>query len=44
VEPLTWPQVPVGALLGLGLALLPAFVTPPPQPVASTPNPAPVLA
>lgn len=44
VVPLMWPQVPAGALLGLGLALLPAFVTPPPQPVSSSSNPAPVLA
>jgi energy-coupling factor transport system permease protein len=43
VVPLTWPQVPPGALLGLGLALLPAFLTPPPQPVSTPPHRAPVL-
>jgi energy-coupling factor transport system permease protein len=38
ITPLGWPQLPAGALLGLGIALLPAFVTPPPQATAAEPQ------
>lgn len=38
VTPLGWPQLPPGALLGLGLALLPAFLTPRAEATAQQPE------
>lgn len=44
VTPLEWPQLPPGALLGLAIALLPAFLTPPPQATAAEPQLAEAIA